>query len=419
MKKLSLFAFTQTVKKIVESDSFLEKARKIETAFTRIRKMPFCDIVYFMFSSARRPLQTELEKYFLQKGSDPVSRQAFSKTRENIRPEALREINDAVVDKFELEDGAIQTYRGYRLLSVDGSIIDLPNSNALRDRFGYSENSTGLTYCKALSMTAFDVLNKLTIFAELYRYDDSEKRRILDIIDDFSQIEYYKKCIWLLDRGYPSFELFHKLESNNQNFVIRVSTQSLKEINNSGCDDQTVTITRKNVSITVRVVNIPLGNGITEKLVTNLYEGFSVADFKDLYARRWGIETNYNFLKNKELLEVFTGKTVTAVFQDYYIGILVLNAAAIAQREQEDIIKINSSNCVHTYIPSKSKLIADIKENWLAMMLAKNPISKVFRQFYLYARIKRFAYADIPGRSFPRPLFSAHPKRRTHPKSPF
>lgn len=417
MKKISLFSFCKSIKEIVESESFLEKARNTEVAFTRNRKMPFCDIVYFMISSARRALQTELEKYFSQKGCEPVSRQAYSKTRENIRPEALRELNDEVIEKFEREDGAIQTYKGYRLLSVDGSIIDLPNTAPLKARFGCSENSTGILHCKALAMTVFDVLNKISIFAELYRYDESEKNKIKDIVDDFSEIPYYKKSIWLLDRGYPSFKLFDKLINNNQNFLIRVSSQSLREINCADKNDQVVIITRDNISLKVRVVNISLGNGKTEKLVTNLPDEFTVSELSTLYAKRWGIETSYNFLKNKELIEVFTGKTITAVFQDFYIGILVLNAAAIAQREQDDIIKKHSSDCVHTYCPNKTKLISDIKENWIAMMLAKNPFSKIFKQFYLYSRIKRFAYADIPNRSFPRPLFACHPKRRSHPKS--
>jgi len=417
MKKYSLFKFCQTFKDTVESVDFLEQSRKVNTAFTRNRKMPFCDIIYFLYSSARKSLQHELEIYFKEKGSSCVSRQAFSKARENIKPEAFRNLNDLLIDKFEQEDGAIETYRGYRLLSVDGTIIDLPNNNTIKETFGFSSNNSGSTFCKALGMTAFDLLNRITIFAEMYRFDDSEKRRIIDIVDDFSEIEYYKKCIWILDRGYPSFDLLKTLESNQQKYLIRVQSQFLKEINEANLEDQVITVTRQKQTIKIRVVNIALGNGITEKLLTNLSEEFSLSELKELYAARWNIETNYNFMKNKEMLECFTGETVTAVKQDFYISILVLNAAAVAYREQEDVILKNDKNLKYTYKPNRTILIADIKKNWVLLLLAKSPLNRIYKQFYLYTRIKRYSYADIPNRSFPRKLIGSHPQRRSHSKS--
>ena len=418
-KIYSLFNFCQTVKNTVQSQEFLEKAKKVETAFTRKRKMPFCDIIYFMVSAAKKSLQHELEIYFENKRSKSVSRQAFAKARENIKPEVFRNLNDLVVDKFEKEDGAIETYKGYRLLSVDGTIIDLPCNEDLKARFGYSSNGTDKYYCKALGMTAFDLLNKLTIFAEIYRYDDSEKRRILDIVDGFNEIEYYKKSIWILDRGYPSFELFDKIENNKQNYVIRVSSNSLKEINEAESEDQTVNITRSKKTIKVRVVKITFENGLTEKLVTNLSDDFTMQELKKLYAKRWNIETNYNFIKNKEMLECFTGATITSVLQDFYISILLINASAIAYREQEDIIRKNQKIKKYTYNPNKTILISDIKKNWIAFLLAKSPLSRVYKQLYLYSRIKQYAYAIVPDKIHPpRTLTSGHTRRKSHLKSP-
>ena len=418
-KIFSFFTFCQTINNTIQSQEFLEKARKVKTAFTRIRDMPFYDMINFMISSAKKSLQHELEIYFENKRSKGVSRQAFSKARENIKPEVFRNLNDLVVDKFEKEDGAIETYKGYRLFSVDGTIIDLPNNENLKARFGFSSNGTDKFYCKALGMTAFDLLNKLTIFAELYRYDDSEKRRILDIVDGFNEIEYYKKSIWILDRGYPSFELFGKIDNNKQNYIIRVSSQSLKEINEAESEDQTVIITRNNKTIKVRVVKIVFEDGLTEKLVTNLSNDFTIQELKELYAKRWNIETNYNYLKNKEMLECFTGATTTAILQDFYIGILLLNASAIAYREQEDIIRKNQKIEKYTYNPNRTILISDIKKNWLAFLLAKSPLNRVYKRLYLYSRIKQYAYAVVPDKIHPpRLMTSNHTRRKTHLKLP-
>lgn len=419
MKKILLSDACELLKNTIESEDFLSSARNQSTAFTRNRKMPFCDIIYFMCSSLRRTVQRELEIYFKAKGGISMSRQAFAQSREKIKPEALRDLNDLLIEKFESEDGEIATYKGYRLFAVDGSDIDLPNNENVREHFGYSSNGTDKYYAKGLAMTAFDVLNKLTIFAELYSYNDSEKRRIFDIVNDFSYFSAYDKCIFLLDRGYPSFELFKQCISNNQNFLVRVSSQSLREINECNGEDTTIEVTRNNTTITLRIVNVQLGNGLTEKLVTNLPNDFSLPELKELYSMRWGVETNFNYLKNKELIECFTGESINAILQDFYAGILMLNVSAIAYREQEDVIAKNTHKTKHTYKPNKTQLIADIKMNWVKMMLAKNSSSMVFRELRLYSRIKKYAYADIPNRHFNRPLVNTRRKRAVHKKNPF
>ena len=422
MKKVSLFTVSRIISERISNLSFVQQVRKLPSAFTRIRKMPFCDIMWFVMSCSNKRLQAELDDYFEKKGGETVSRQAFTKSRENIKHEAFIDLNDLLVQKFEKDDGEIATYRGYRLFSADGTLIDLPNTPQLRDRFGYCSNASNRIFAKGLAITAFDVLNKITVFAELFRYDDSEKRRILEIVDGFKKM-YAQKSIWLLDRGYPSFELFTRLEQNAQNFVIRVSSQSLKEINDANGKDQTITVTRGSISMKLRVVNVALSSGESEKLVTNLFAGFVADDFDELYAKRWSIETNYRFLKHKTYLEVFTGESETAVLQDFHSSILVLNMAAIAEREQEDILVENNAVCTDgkhagcTYRPNKTKLIGDIKRDFVKLMSCKSKTSSVFKKYLLYKKIKRYAFLDIPDRQYSRGTLENTRRRSTHPKN--
>ncbi|MEG1709881.1 MAG: IS4 family transposase [Acinetobacter sp.] len=417
--KIKCAQLCKYIKDTVECLEFLNRAKQRETDFTRERRMPFCDVIYFMCGSLKRSVTRELELYFKDKEEDAVSRQAFAQSREKIKPEAFIYLNDMLVKKFEDEDGDIATYRGYRLLAVDGSVIDLPNSTAARENFGFSSNGSAHSYAKGLAMTAFDVLNKITIFSELYRYDDSERRRIMDIIDDFSKLDPYKKAIFLLDRGYPSFELFHRLEENGQKYLMRVQSSFLKEISQNTQLDSIITITRKDRAVTLRVINVTLDTGENEKLITNLFDDdFSQSEFKELYARRWGVETCFNFLKSKSLIECFTGESVTAILQDFYIGTIMMNIAAIAYREQEDIINEHEIKhpCENHYKPNFSQLIADIKINWLNILLCDNPVKSIWHELLLLKRIKKFAYADIPGRHFTRHNYCGHLLHKTHPK---
>jgi len=422
MGKVSFFTICKAISGTITDSSFVERVKTIPSAFTRIRKMPFCDTMWFIMSCTNRSVQTELDDYFQKKGTESVSRQAFAKKREEVKPEAFVELNDLLIQKFESEDTEIATYCGYRLFGVDGTLIDLPNTTAMREQFGYSTNSSDRQYAKGLAITAFDVLNKLTIFAKLYRYDDSEKRRIHDIVDVFAET-YTQKSIWLLDRGYPSLDLFARFEQNKQNYVIRVSSHSLKEINNATGADQMVTITRGAVTIKVRVVNILLSSGESEKLVTNLFDELTPDELKELYHKRWAIETNYRFLKRNTYLEVFTGESVTAVLQDFYSSILVLNMATIVEREQDEVLANNNAVCTDgknkgcKYRPNRTKIIADIKRDFVKLMLCDGKIIRIFKQLRLYRNVKRYAYLDIPNRQFSRGIVKSSGNRRaTHPK---
>lgn len=417
MTKITTFNLMQSFSSTLYSEDFKILMRKAETAFTRTRKMPFCDIIFFILSAQNRAVQTELDEYFSKKGSDTVSRQAFAKTRENLKHEAFIYLNDELIQKFEREDGEIATYRGFRLFSTDGTVIDLPNTQEMQQRYGYSSNSTDKIYAKGLAITVFDVLNGLTIFAELGRYDGSEKRRMLDIAEDFAQLDY-EKSIWLLDRGYPSFELFSCFEANKQNYVVRVQTNCLREVSAASQPDQVVTVTRKGVTLDLRVVCISLDSGEEEKLVTNLPSDFTVEELQALYMKRWGIETNYRFLKQKAVVEVFTGETNTAVLQDFHATILLMNIATIAWREQADILREGKKKIQkNEYFPNKSKLIQDIKRDFVQLILCDNLASHVYKQLRLYSRIKRYAYHLSYCKSFPRYSPGGKARRATHPKA--
>lgn len=66
----------------------------------------------------------------------------------------------------------------------------------------------------------------------------------------------------------------------------------------------------KNPDITHRIIRFKLNDNSEELLITNIYDTqFTVEDFKTLYHFRClPIETKYDELKNKFLLEKFTGK---------------------------------------------------------------------------------------------------------------
>lgn len=86
------------------------------------------------------------------------------------------------------------------------------------------------------------------------------------------------------------------------------------------------------------VFKLKLASGIIETLITNIFdEDFSVADFKELYFKRWGIEVKYNEIKSKLQIENFSGETPIAIDQDFYATMYLANMVALAKKDAKNM----------------------------------------------------------------------------------
>ena len=120
-KKNNICRLIKNVKNLIASDSFKEKHCLEKTAFTRIRKISFQDVLYFMLALPRKSLPTELNLFFEGKGYS-VSKQAFSKARYKISPHAFEDVFHLSTDIFQFTNHP-QAWDGYRIFAVDGSEI--------------------------------------------------------------------------------------------------------------------------------------------------------------------------------------------------------------------------------------------------------------------------------------------------------
>lgn len=177
--------FELSVQKVmqIKTKEFKERFKTKAEAFIRKRKLSFEDCMMIMLNKKSRSMQTELDEYFEKKGDESVSRQGFAKARENINPEAILNINKSIVDDFEIQNTDKKLFKSKRIFSIDGSYIALPNSKQAIKEFGFSTNQNEIKRGKALAMTIYDSLNKLTIHAGLFKRNESEKKLVFLFID--------------------------------------------------------------------------------------------------------------------------------------------------------------------------------------------------------------------------------------------
>lgn len=327
MKQIKLFQTAiHTLHKLIRSEDFMSRSRMKETDFTRNRKLDFASVVSIIMSIMTKPIHSELCATFpkLKANLTQPTQQSFSEARQKIRYQAFEEIfQQGVALGLSVSDG--KTFRGYRLLAIDGSTVPLKKSDELREYFAQTTPVPNEIYGRVSCV--YDVLNQMILDAQLAPFHDGERFLASNSIE---KVENYfnGKRIYLLDRGYWQMELYSKILSMGHSMVARVRNQMTKELKYGS---PTVTIRSHSEQYTLRVVRFPLPSGETETLITNLpAHEFTDQDITQLYFLRWGIETAYDGLKNLLAMNNISSKTRLTVYQDFYAILAIFNLAAFA-----------------------------------------------------------------------------------------
>lgn len=352
------------MQQLIKSEEFKNNSRNSDKSFVRERKLPFEELVMFFLRGAARSLSVEINQFFQFYGKEKssCSKQAISKARMKLKHEAFIKLNDAATEEYYQQ--AHTTYKGYRLLAADGSMIELPYGEAIKAEFGkINHKETGVN-C-GWSVVVYDVLNEMIVDAELHKYGRSEREYLLKQLQRMKKERKQKRDIIIADRGFPSLALFVKLKQMGYDFVIRYNgKQFLKELNALVPNDKEemiieVSLTgsqkRRNnhelqellkqgvtATMILRVVKIKLSSGEDEYLVTSVLDNtlLTIDDLKHIYHLRWSEEEHFKFQKQSVEIENFSGKTGESIRQDYYSKILILNLHSVLVQEAEKQIEV-------------------------------------------------------------------------------
>ena len=387
---------------LIDDIMFLFEFRMKDTYFTRIgrSKMSFKNIILFMINFVKKTLQLELDDFSKIASVPNITKQAFSQARQKVSPKAFIHMLNQV-NRWYYKETPFKKYREYRLIAIDGTVLEINDTEELRNEFGYIENQNKKV-ARARASALYDVENDMIISSKLTHYRCGEREIAENLIDEMINLGSYNDLI-LFDRGYPSKDFITFIESRRLKYLMRVSSGFLKVVINAPNQDQIIEAKHKDKVLKIRVIKFELESGIIETLVTNLFdETISVEDFKELYFKRWGIEVKYNEIKNKLQVENFTGKTVIAIEQDFYATMYLTNMVALAKKDANEVIQENSKNknLKFKYKVNTNVLIGKLKDTLITMLIIKNPWkrSKILKS--IQSEIEKNIIPIRPGRKF-------------------
>lgn len=301
-----------------------------------------------------------------------VTKAAITAARQRVGVEPLKQLYAEQVKPIGPPGMAGVWYRGFRVMAIDGSTLDVPDEKANGEAFGYPGASRGETAFPQMRFVALaECGTHVLLNAVPGGYRDSELKLAQSVIP-----HVHPTMLLMADRNFFGYAFWKSCLATSGKLLFRVKA-NLRLPREQELSDGSYLSTiypsdkdrRKHQNgIVVRVVEYAL-DGIDHaepvyRLVTNWLdpEAAPAAELAALYHRRWKIETTFDEAK-VHLLDGRTtlrSKTPDLVLQEFYalmithaaVRRMMVEAAGSTGQAAEDLSYIHAVRVLKRRLPA-------------------------------------------------------------------
>ena len=357
----------------------IEKIREIleqtQRASVRERDLPAHVVVYYvialalyMRSSYREVLRCLLEgvQWLLHPSAriKVVGKSGISQARSRLGVEPLKKLYAAVVAPIAERRTRGAWYRQWRLVSLDGSTLDVADTAENEQAFGRPGASRGSSaYPKIRFVGLLESGTHVLWAARMDQYKTDEITLAAAVVPALR-----KGMLCLADRFFPGYDLWRKAAQTGADLLWRVRKNARLEVDKRLADGSYLSRTYRSTSdrrngrkaLVVRVIeyrlkDVPGAESIYRLITTILDPKLAPAkELAALYHERWEIETALDELKThlRGAQIVLRSKTPELVQQEFY-GLLMAHFAIrglmheAALQVDEDPDRLSFVHAVH------------------------------------------------------------------------
>ena len=400
-------------------DTVLNNPKKFintENKFSRNRKFEFPDIIKFFLFNKGSSNQDDLDDFLEDKFDDvdiELTRQNLSQQRTYVDPVVFKEISKEYLNNinYTANNSLFKTFKRFFLIAGDGSNFEIPDFEEVRNEFGIKNNSLVRREPSDAKFSGLmDVMNGFLLDGIIGNHRQAELPLMHKNLDNIQDIINTTQSIFIFDRGYVAMELFAHIMEMNSYFVVRLQDKYYKnELKQVQSNDEEIKLYltgerlqkfrnpdfkekySKESYLKLRIVTVEVEKENEEtgemeieiySLLTNLFKDImTTEDICEIYHQRWGIETNYNTLKNRHYIENYTGKRRIAIEQDIYSKFLRYNIFCHYKNYFYNLInsRKRKKGIKTEYQVNQANLIRKLKKYLPKMIL--NPTAKIIRKF--------------------------------------
>lgn len=351
--------------------------------------------------------------------ADPtkVSEEAFVKARARMPLQYWIALVMLLADRFARHHEDRIRWKRFRLLAMDGTLLNLPRYQALRDHYGTARSGKGGTIPQARLVMLQFPLARIP-----YRFAVAPKSQAEKVMAATLLAHLRPDDLLLMDRGFWSYGLFSQIQQRGAFFATRKIEQvHLKLIRRLGPKDTLVRLVPTDKrwkktgwpeSLELRRIDYQVQGFRPSALITNVtdpklitrQEWVGMATHKagevlnkSIYHRRWKIETTFSELKVRQGLGKLKGRTPGTI--DYEIASHVLLYLMVRW------LMVEAAEA-HGLDPSRLSFTEALREvrTMILSLVTSSPrhVRKVLIP-RLLARLAEHVVPERDGRHYPRP----------------
>jgi hypothetical protein len=367
------------------------------------------------------------------KRNDPteVTEEAFVKARHRM-PLAFW-INLIIIlgEQFEKHHRSQLEFRGFRVLTIDGTCVDMGNWKGLKSHFGTASNDKGNQHAQARMVMLLFPFVRVPYRYELCPLDNGE----VTIARRLAQ-HLCKDDLVLLDACFWSYGLFWDIQNRGAYFAIPLKGKKINLTNGRRLSrhDQLTCWAPKDSrglwrkeglpkSMKLRVVSYQIPGFSAQKLLTNVLDDARISrddwvrlatdctekgKFQPgLYHRRWEIETSFRELKVDQGMNGHLRSRTPESIQFEVAGHVVLYLLVrwlmveAALKHGVDPLRLSFTHALRELLSMHDSIVI-AKGRWVGVLLRR-----------LLDRIAHHQVPYRPGRSYPRLKQSTNHKRKS------
>jgi hypothetical protein len=351
-----------------------------------------------------------------QEAIKPPDKAAFQRARKKIPVEVFQILFAQATDYAQslARQHTKLTWNGFRVLAIDGTKKNLPDSPELREYFDAPNQAH---FPQMITGALFDVLARIPLNYMRAPFNTPEREMARELIKELGP-----KDLLLLDRGFPGYQMFHEIIQQGVEFLARLPKDGLfkeaQEFLAQGKRDGKITLhppkklRREHpdtdyppLTLRILVVSLP-GTKEVAVFLTTLRDSkkYLRRALMNLYHYRWQEEEFFKALKEHLRAEEFRGQSVQFIDQELLSTYLyyILTRSLMLKAAQQNAVPVKN-------LETKAALVAVAR--YLDRLLMAETLEEC--QDLLnrcLAEISWRRYYPRPGRQFPRKSKSRHGK---------
>ena len=155
------------------------------------------------------------------------SRSHLCEPRQRLGVEPVRRVFELVVHPLATPETPGAFSKGYRLMGIDGTVMDVPDSPANEERFGRRSGGRGdAAFPQIRKLSRVELGTHVETALAIGGYHDSEQKLVVQLFDKIPD-----DALWLEDRNFFSYDHWKELDSRGVKLLVRIkSNRILKPI---------------------------------------------------------------------------------------------------------------------------------------------------------------------------------------------